>query len=71
MNSSLWSANRTTHIKIVFVALLAAIVIVGVGMNARQDEWASSNSIAAKASGPVLRASKPTNITANDIFEVR
>lgn len=34
MNSSIWFANRITHIKIVTVALLASVVVVIVGMSA-------------------------------------
>ena len=35
MNSSLWSAGRNTHLKIVAVALMASIVVVIVGINSR------------------------------------
>ena len=34
-NSSLHSADRLTHLKIVVVSLVAAIVVVGVGIAAR------------------------------------
>jgi hypothetical protein len=70
MNSSLRSADLATHIKIVVVALVAAIVIVGAGASARIRD-SSSTTAMTKANGPVLRAGKPANITANDISKVR
>ena len=35
MSQSVRSADRTTHIKIVAVSLMAAILVVAVGINAR------------------------------------
>ena len=35
MSSSLWSADRNTHLKIVLVSLICSIVVVAVGLNAR------------------------------------
>ncbi len=35
MNHSFYSADRTTHLKIVVVALVAAIGVAGVGISAR------------------------------------
>jgi hypothetical protein len=70
MNSSLWSADRITHLKIVAVALAAVIVMVGVGMSAR-DSNSNPVELVAKANGPVLKAGKSQSITANDISKVR
>jgi hypothetical protein len=47
MNSSLWSAGRNTHLKIVAVSLMASIVVVMIGANARHDSGA--NQIVVKA----------------------
>ena len=69
MNSSLWSADRTTHLKIVAVALAAAIVVVGIGIGAR-DGSSNSNELAATANGPVLKAHKSRNIATNDVSRV-
>jgi hypothetical protein len=71
MNSSLRSADLATHIKIVVVALVAAIVIVGAGASARIGDSSSTTAAMTKANGLVLRAGKPANITANDISKVR
>jgi len=35
MNHSLATADRTTHLKVVVVALVAAIVVVAIGITAR------------------------------------
>ena len=42
MNSSLWSAGHTTHLKIVAVSLVASIVVVAIGINARLDSGATA-----------------------------
>jgi len=70
MNSSLWSADFATHVKIVVVAALAAVVFVVVGLNGQSDN-PNSKTAMIKANGPVLKAAEPANITANDLFRVR
>jgi hypothetical protein len=35
MDTSLWSAGQYTHLKIIFVSLIASIVLVAIGINAR------------------------------------
>ena len=37
MNHSIHSADRTTHLKIVVVALVAGIVVAGLGISARTN----------------------------------
>jgi len=65
MNSSLRSADLNTHIKITVVALVAAVILVAVGLTAR-----TANTDLATASvnvdGPVLKAGKPTTFTSSD-----
>ena len=64
MNHSLVTADRTTHLKIVAVSLVAAIAVILVGITARvSDSGASAN---LQAHGPVLKAGKPAAITARD-----
>ena len=68
MNSSLWSAGRNTHLKIVAVSLMASIIVVAIGINARVDSGANdgigTGQIVVKAgktqtftdnSGPIVR----------------
>ena len=56
LNSSLWSAGRNTHLKIVAVSLMASIIVIMIGANARYD------------SGPdqvVIKAGQPAVYTDN------
>jgi hypothetical protein len=60
-NTSLVSADSATHVKIVAVSLLAGILVIGVGIAANpnfNDGTAAPNRI--EASGPVIKAGKPT-----------
>jgi hypothetical protein len=69
MNHSLVTADRTTHLKIVAVSLVAAIAVVLVGVTARvTDNGVSAN---LQAHGPVVKAGKPAAITAIDGNTVR
>jgi len=59
MNSSLYTANRTTHLKIVVVGLAAAIMIAVIGISARElnlgtDIMAAQPPTVIKAGGPVV-----------------
>ena len=64
MNHSLVTADRTTHLKIVAVSLVAAIAVILVGITARVTD--SGASVNLQAHGPVLKAGKPAAITARD-----
>jgi len=70
MNGSLWSADRNTHLKIVLLAVLAVAVVVGVGFGAQGTD-PNAAVTAAKANGPILRAERRTNFTANPAATVR
>ena len=52
MHSSLWSAGRNTHLKIVTVSLMASIVVVMIGTNARHDS--GSSQVVVKAGQPAV-----------------
>ena len=64
MNHSLVTADRTTHLKIVAVSLVAAIVVVLVGITARVTDTSASANL--QAHGPVLKAGKPSVVTARE-----
>jgi hypothetical protein len=68
MNHSLLTADRTTHLKIVVVALVAAILVVSVGITGHlaRDETAG-----VRSDGPVLRAGKLPTYTGRDAPLVR
>ena len=52
MSSSLWSAGRNTHLKIVAVALMASIVVVVIGVHSRLET--GTNQIVVKAGQPTV-----------------
>ena len=59
MNSSLYTANRTTHLKIVVVGLAAALMIAVIGISARElnlgtDIMTAQTPTVIKAGGPVV-----------------
>ena len=59
MNWSMYTADRTTHLKIVVVGLTAALLIAVIGISARQlnlgtDILTAQNPSVIKAGGPVV-----------------
>lgn len=63
MNSSLYTADRTTHLKIVLVGLAAAVLIAVIGISARElnlgtDIVAAQTPTVIKAGGPVVFTDK-------------
>jgi hypothetical protein len=66
MNHSIYSADRSTHLKIVVVALVAGIVVAGLGISARavsDDGYAQT--------ARVIKADKPIAVTSSDASMVR
>jgi hypothetical protein len=65
MNHSIYSADRSTHLKIVVVALVAGIVVVGLGVSARthSDDYTQT--------ARVIKAGKPVAITSSNTLMVR
>ncbi len=68
MNHSIYSADRTTHLKIVVVALVAAIMVAGFGIAARST---ADEGLVQTASTPVMKAGKPVVITSSSSSVVR
>ncbi|HYI29305.1 MAG TPA: hypothetical protein VD863_15810 [Bradyrhizobium sp.] len=66
MNHSIYSADRSTHLKIVVVALVAGIAVAGFGISARvtSDEGYTQTA-------RVLKAGKPVAITSAETSTVR
>ncbi len=58
MNSSLATADRTTHLKIVIVALVAAILIVTAGIAARVAS-VDTETARVRTQGVVVKAGAP------------
>jgi hypothetical protein len=68
MHYDIASAGRTTHLKIVAVALLAATVVVAVGINARVTDPTFKDRF---ATDMVIKAGKPAAFSSNDGTAVR
>lgn len=66
MNHSIYSADRTTHLKIVVVALVAGIVVAGLGISAHTFSNDGSNQTAR-----VMKAGKPVVVTSSDTSMVQ
>jgi len=62
MNHSMYSADRTTHLKIVVVGLLAAIVVAGLALSSHVGANAGTL-MAAKAGKPVVMTSAAATLT--------
>ena len=64
MNHSIYSADRTTHLKIVVVALIAGIAVAGFGISARtgSDETYAQSARVIKAGAPVAVTTSSTSV---------
>jgi len=70
MNHSLLSADRNTHLKIVTVALIAAIIVVAVGITARLTD-AGLTTAGIDRSAPVLKLDRTTAFSRTDGPSIR
>ena len=68
MSPSLANAGRTTHLKIVMVALVAGIAVVAVGINARTTNLATAP---AWTEGAVVKAGQPATHAGQQTVTVR
>lgn len=66
MNHSIYSADRSTHLKIVVMALIAGIAVAGFGISAR-----TFSSDDATQTARVIKAGKPVVVTSSDLSTVR
>jgi hypothetical protein len=65
MNHSIYSADRMTHLKIVVVALAAAVLVTAVGISARVSNEGSFQT------ARVIKAGQPMALTSSDTSMVR
>ncbi len=66
MNHSIYSADRTTHLKIVVVALVAGILVAGFGISAH-----NSSDEGYTQTARIVKAGKPVAITSSSNSLVR
>ena len=64
MNHSIHSADRSTHLKIVVVALVAGIAVAAFGISARTNADYSQTA-------HIVKAGKPVVVTSSDISKVQ
>jgi hypothetical protein len=64
MNHSIHSADRSTHLKIVVVALIAGIAVAAFGISARTNSDYTQTA-------HVIKAGKPMTVTSSDASLVR
>jgi hypothetical protein len=65
MNHSIYSADRTTHLKIVVVALVAGILVAGFGISTRNTTSDDVQTV------HVMKAGKPVAVTSSGTAVVR
>ena len=68
-NTTIFTADRTTHLKIVVISLIASIAVIGVGIAARTVDTDANSRI--QTAGAPLKAGKPMAITRSDTSTVR
>jgi hypothetical protein len=68
MNHSFYSADRSTHLKIIVVALLAATAVAGIGITARIN---SGDTYADAQRVQIIKAGKPVMLTTSGQTVVR
>jgi hypothetical protein len=66
MNHSIYSADRSTHLKIVAVALVAGVAVAGLGISARSGSDGSYTQTAR-----IIKAGQPVVVTSSETSLVR
>jgi len=70
MNSSLFTADRTTHLKVVIVSLVASIIVVAVAVTAHTTRVEGSG-VRVLADGPPIKAQKLLTVTSSGASAIR
>ena len=69
-NSTIFTADRTTHVKIVAISLVASIAVLVVGITAHTTT-AADTTARIQTAGPAVKAGKPIAITHSDTSTIR
>ena len=68
MNHSFYSVDRTTHLKIVALALIGATAVAGIGIAAHSS---GSNGLARAEQVRVIKVGQPATIASNTQLAIR
>jgi len=69
-NATIFTADRTTHVKIVAVSLIASIVVLAAGIASRNTS-AADTPARIQTAGPALKAGKSIVITHSETTAIR
>jgi hypothetical protein len=69
-NSTIFAADRTTHVKIVAISLAASVAVLLVGMTARNTTGADTTA-RIQVAGPAVKAGKPVAISHSETTAIR
>ncbi len=70
-NSSLFTADRMTHLKIVVLALACATLVAGISIASRITDTGIGPTGRHEATGPVIKAGTPITASVDDKIVVR
>jgi hypothetical protein len=69
-NATIFTADRTTHVKIVAVSLIASIAVLAAGIASRNSSTADTTA-RIQTAGPALKVGKPIVITHSETTAIR
>jgi hypothetical protein len=69
-NSTIFAADRATHVKIVAISLAASLAVLLVGMTAR-NPTAVDATARIQVAGPAVKVGKPVAVSHSDMIVVR
>ncbi len=69
-NTTIFAADRTTHVKIVAISLAASVAVLLVGMTAR-NAAVTDTTARIQVAGPAIKAGKPVTVSHGDTIVIR
>jgi len=70
-NSTMFAADRTTHVKIVAISLVASIAVLLIGMTARTTTTAANATARIQVVGPAVKAGKLVAVSYSNATMIR
>jgi hypothetical protein len=70
-NSTIFAADRNTHVKIVAISVVASIAVFLVGMTARNTTAADDSTARIHTAGPAVKAGKPIAVSHIETTAIR